>query len=322
MSASVRQYKAPYRYARKGRTLVLIERGNATGQTFSSEAAAKRTVLELNDAWRAKSAKKANPRSRSNPYFGNGLLHDDDVFLDLQAIWKRGISPDVKPYRLRNYTERQTKKFYAQYGSGILNHAADYEMAVADWARTYPPTELMKKTNPRPPMRRNFFGFFKSAPPLYRVTAYNRDGSTDVHTAPSHPALEIALDEAGIKERAIPGLMAAAEQRPLVDSSGDVFKRMKDAYGWERVTIELVGERPKAKSNPRKYDESKDGEGYRKLSDLKKGEFFKRKADARKVYRKGDYDRTDRKYAGEDESDISRTIYLKGDTLVYVGFDY
>ena len=184
------------------------------------------------------------------------------------------------------------------------------------------PARRAARANPR--MRRNgFFDFFKSAPPLYRVTAYNRDGSTDVHTSASHAALEIALDEAGIKERAIPGLMAAAEQRPLVDSSGDVFKRMKDAYGWYRVTIELVGERPQAKSNPRrKYDESRDAAGYRALSDLKKGEFFKRKADARKVYRKGDYDRAERKFAGMDEDDISRTIYLKGSTMVYVGFDY
>lgn len=77
-----------------------------------------------------------------------------------------------------------------------------------------------------------------------------------------------------------------------------------------------------AKANPRKYDEDRDGEGFRKLSDLKRGEFFKRKADARKVYRKGDYDRSERKYACDDEDDISRTIYLKGDALVFVGFDY
>lgn len=184
-----------------------------------------------------------------------------------------------------------------------------------------PAARRAARSNPR--MRRNgFFDFFKSAPPLYRVTAYNRDGSTDVHTSASHAALEIALDEAGIKERAISGLMDAASRKPFVDSSGDVFKRMKDAYGWYRVTIELVGERPQAKSNPRKYDESKDGEGYRKLSDLKKGEYLKRKADARKVYRKGDYDRAERKFSCMDTDDISREIFLKGDTMVYVGFDY
>lgn len=78
-----------------------------------------------------------------------------------------------------------------------------------------------------------------------------------------------------------------------------------------------------ARANPRrKYDESRDNAGYRKLSDLKKGEFFKRKADARKVYRKGDYDRAERKFSCMDEDDISREILLKGDTMVYVGFDY
>jgi hypothetical protein len=62
MSTRVRQRKSPYFYTRKGRTLVLMEHNVPTKQTFSSEAAAKRTVLELNDAWRAKSAKKSNPR--------------------------------------------------------------------------------------------------------------------------------------------------------------------------------------------------------------------------------------------------------------------
>jgi len=77
-----------------------------------------------------------------------------------------------------------------------------------------------------------------------------------------------------------------------------------------------------SRRNPRKYDEGRDDAGFRKLSDLKRGEAFKRKADARKVYRKGDYDRSERKYACDDEDDISRSIYLKGDALVYVGFDY
>ena len=80
---------------------------------------------------------------------------------------------------------------------------------------------------------------------------------------------------------------------------------------------------PTRRKNPaRKYDEGRDDAGYRKLSDLKHGEFFKRKADARKTYRKGDYDRSERKYEAMDEDDISRSIYLKGDVLVYVGFDY
>jgi hypothetical protein len=62
--------------------------------------------------------------------------------------------------------------------------------------------------------------------------------------------------------------------------------------------------------------------GLYPISSLKKGEFFKRKPDARKVYVKGDYDRSERTYTGMDTEDISRAIYLKGTTRVYVGFDY
>jgi len=77
-----------------------------------------------------------------------------------------------------------------------------------------------------------------------------------------------------------------------------------------------------AKSNPRKYDESRDEAGLRKLSDLKKGEFFKRKPTARKVYTKGEYDRGSKRYGCEDYEAVGSEIFLKGDTLVYVGFDY
>lgn len=59
-----------------------------------------------------------------------------------------------------------------------------------------------------------------------------------------------------------------------------------------------------------------------KLSDLKRGEFFRRKPDAQKTYRRGVYDRFEKKYSGEDWDDISREILLKGSTLVYVGFDF
>lgn len=62
--------------------------------------------------------------------------------------------------------------------------------------------------------------------------------------------------------------------------------------------------------------------GLYPISSLKKGEYFKRKPDARKVYVKGDYDRSERTYTGTDTEDISRAIYLKGTTRVYVGFDY
>ena len=237
MPSHLRQHKSPYFYVQKGSGFVLLDNHEETQTRYKTEAEAKKAVLALNNAWRAK------------------------------------------------------------HGTSV------------------------KKSNPRPPMRRNFFGIFKSKPPLYRVTAHNRDGSTEVQTSTSYADLDIALEDVGIKERAIPNLMAAASREDFVDSGGD-FKRQKDAYGWYRVTIELVGPRPEAKSNPRKYDESKDGAGYHTLSNLKKGEFFKRKPTARKVYTKGDYDRGSKKYGCGDYEAAGDEIFLKGDTMVYVGFDY
>ena len=106
------------------------------------------------------------------------------------------------------------------------------------------------------------------------------------------------------------GTMAAAKKAVL---SMNGAWRAKHGKGADSAVI----------TNPRrKYDEYRDGAGYRKLSDLKKGEYIKRKADARKVYRKGDYIRSEKKFSCMDTDDISREILLKGDTMVYVGFDY
>lgn len=59
-----------------------------------------------------------------------------------------------------------------------------------------------------------------------------------------------------------------------------------------------------------------------KLKDVKKGEYFKRKMDAKKVFIRGDYVREDKKYECQDFEDINHFVYLKGDTLVFVGFDF
>lgn len=59
-----------------------------------------------------------------------------------------------------------------------------------------------------------------------------------------------------------------------------------------------------------------------KLKDVKKGEYFKRKADAKKVFIRGDYVREDKKYECQDFDDINHFVYLKGDTLVFVGFEF
>lgn len=59
-----------------------------------------------------------------------------------------------------------------------------------------------------------------------------------------------------------------------------------------------------------------------KLKDVKQGEFIKRKADANKVYTRGDYDRSVKRFSCDDWDDISRNILLKGDALVFVDFEF
>jgi len=58
------------------------------------------------------------------------------------------------------------------------------------------------------------------------------------------------------------------------------------------------------------------------LKDVKRGDFIKRKADASKIYRRGEYCRDEKRFECGDWEDISRAIYLKGSTLVWVGFDF
>ena len=59
-----------------------------------------------------------------------------------------------------------------------------------------------------------------------------------------------------------------------------------------------------------------------KIRDLKQGEFFIRKPDAKKVYVRDGYCGTSKKFIGGDWSDISREVLLKGDTIVFTGFDF
>ena len=59
-----------------------------------------------------------------------------------------------------------------------------------------------------------------------------------------------------------------------------------------------------------------------KLKDIKAGEFITRKANTNKVYIKGSYDRTAKKYSLTDTTDHCREIFLSGETVVYIGFTY
>jgi len=52
------------------------------------------------------------------------------------------------------------------------------------------------------------------------------------------------------------------------------------------------------------------------------GEFLKRKPDSQKVYTRGEYDRSFKKYRINDFDDISRDMLILGNTPVYIGFDF
>lgn len=53
-----------------------------------------------------------------------------------------------------------------------------------------------------------------------------------------------------------------------------------------------------------------------------KGEYVKRTADTKKVYIRGDYDAGTKRYSLVDTEDMNREIFLKGNTPVFVGFEY
>ena len=58
------------------------------------------------------------------------------------------------------------------------------------------------------------------------------------------------------------------------------------------------------------------------LKDVKAGDFVVRKVGSNTVFTRGDYDRSTKTYALDDYNDHCRQVFLKGSTIVYVGFTY
>ena len=63
------------------------------------------------------------------------------------------------------------------------------------------------------------------------------------------------------------------------------------------------------------------------IKDLKHGEAFKRKENAKTIYTRGDYVRGVKglyptAYECDDIDDISRSIFLKGSTVVFTDIEY
>lgn len=58
------------------------------------------------------------------------------------------------------------------------------------------------------------------------------------------------------------------------------------------------------------------------IKSLKKGDFFKLKESANRVYVRGEYDRSSRKYACFAFDDVCYERMFKGEKLVCVGFTF
>ena len=59
-----------------------------------------------------------------------------------------------------------------------------------------------------------------------------------------------------------------------------------------------------------------------RLKNLKHGEVFVRKPNFATIQIREDYDRYEKKYLCGYWDDISKSLYLKGDTLVWAGFNF
>ena len=58
------------------------------------------------------------------------------------------------------------------------------------------------------------------------------------------------------------------------------------------------------------------------VESIKQGEYVKRSETAAKVYIRGAYDQSSKRYSLTDSDDISREIFVKKGTLLLIGFTY
>lgn len=76
MSSHIRQRKSPYFYVRKGSNFVLLDNHEETNTRYKTEAEAKKAVLALNDAWRAKHGTRAKAKTNPRRSFTPARLAD------------------------------------------------------------------------------------------------------------------------------------------------------------------------------------------------------------------------------------------------------
>ena len=59
-----------------------------------------------------------------------------------------------------------------------------------------------------------------------------------------------------------------------------------------------------------------------KVENIKRGEFVRRKPDSKRVFVRGPYCRTSRRYALEAWDDISAVVYVRRGTDLVTGFEF
>lgn len=59
-----------------------------------------------------------------------------------------------------------------------------------------------------------------------------------------------------------------------------------------------------------------------KIEDVKKGAYFKKTATAKKVFIRGDFNRSLKKYEGQNFDDISDFCHIKKGVKVFTDFDF
>ena len=63
-------------------------------------------------------------------------------------------------------------------------------------------------------------------------------------------------------------------------------------------------------------------EGIYTIRELKNGEFFKLNEDSKRVYIRGEYDRSEKKYCCTAFDDVCMERMFKGDKKVFAGFTF
>lgn len=58
------------------------------------------------------------------------------------------------------------------------------------------------------------------------------------------------------------------------------------------------------------------------MAQCPKGEYFKRTADAKRVWVRGEYNRSSKRYECHAADDVNQFIELAGNRVVFIGFTY